>query len=118
MIARNYPTSSPRDSNMPFVNDFISSEDVRKYGLEEIDTHYVVGGTRSRQWTIDRSRDLYLRIVERGGGGGTGDTQQDKLDVLLGWRGTHFAARSFGGSRRAWRAGLVALEAGLARWQS
>ena len=53
---------------MPFANEFISPEDVRKYGLEEIDTHYVVGGTRSRQWTIDRSRDLYLRNVARGGG--------------------------------------------------
>lgn len=51
---------------MPFVNEFIPAEDVEKYGLKEIDKHFVVGGTNSRQWTIDRARDIYLRNVSRG----------------------------------------------------
>lgn len=37
---------------MPFVNEFIPPEDVEKYGLKEIDKHFVVGG---RTRTIGRS---------------------------------------------------------------
>jgi hypothetical protein len=54
---------------MAFVNEFIPPEDVEKYQLAEIDKRFVVGGTSSRQWTIDRRRDVYLRNVARGGGG-------------------------------------------------
>ena len=53
---------------MTFVNEFISDADVDKYGLKAIDEKFIVGGTRSRQWTIDRERDIYLRNVARGGG--------------------------------------------------
>ncbi|MDR1076495.1 MAG: hypothetical protein LBL59_09430 [Xanthomonadaceae bacterium] len=53
---------------MRFVNEFIPEEDVEKYGLEAIDENFIIGGTNSRQWTIDRERDIYLRNVARGGG--------------------------------------------------
>jgi hypothetical protein len=53
---------------MAFVNEFISAEDVEKYGLHEIDKHFVIGGTNARDWTIDRKRDIYLRNVAIGGG--------------------------------------------------
>lgn len=54
---------------MAFVNEFIPSEDVEKYHIAEIDKRFVVGGTSSRQWTIDRERDVYLRNVARGAAG-------------------------------------------------
>lgn len=53
---------------MPFVNEFISAEDVEKYGLKAIDQKFVVGGTNARDWTIDRERNIYLRNVAIGGG--------------------------------------------------
>jgi hypothetical protein len=53
---------------MSFVNEFISADDVEKYGLKAIDEKFIVGGTNSRQWTIDRGRGIYLRNVARGGG--------------------------------------------------
>lgn len=51
---------------MNFINEHISTEDVLKYDLGEIDKRYVVGGTSSRSWTIDRKRNIYLRMVSRG----------------------------------------------------
>lgn len=53
---------------MPFVNEFIPAEDVAKYQLEDIDSKFVSNGTRARDWTIDRERDIYLRNVAVGGG--------------------------------------------------
>jgi hypothetical protein len=51
---------------MPFVNEQISQEDVKKYDLEASDKHFFVGRTRSRMWTIDRERNIFLRNVTRG----------------------------------------------------
>ena len=51
---------------MGFVNEVISKEDFEKYKLKEIDSRYITGCTNSRGWTIDRSRDIYLRKVARG----------------------------------------------------
>ena len=49
-----------------FVNEHISTSDVIKYNIEEIDKSYVIGGTSARDWTIDRDRDIYLRQVANG----------------------------------------------------
>jgi hypothetical protein len=51
---------------MAFINEFIPEEDVEKYGIEEVNKKYIVGGTNSGQWTIDRERNIYLRCVARG----------------------------------------------------
>ena len=51
---------------MAFVNEYISDEDWQVYGIEAVDQNFVIGGTHSRQWTIDRARDTYLRVVTRG----------------------------------------------------
>lgn len=51
---------------MTFVNEHILQEDVKKYDLEAIDKKFIVGGTSSRIWTIDRERNIYLRNVTRG----------------------------------------------------
>jgi len=50
---------------MPFVNEYISPEDAARYHLAEIDASCRSGGI-SRQWTIDREQDIYLRILSRG----------------------------------------------------
>lgn len=51
---------------MAFVNEYISEADSNKYGLEEINNRFVVGGTRARSWTVDHDRDMYLRNVAMG----------------------------------------------------
>ncbi len=51
---------------MSFVNEFISKEDWVKYGIDEIDARFVVGGTKSPHWAIDRGQDSYLRQVANG----------------------------------------------------
>jgi len=53
---------------MPFVNEFISPEDIENFGLQKIDSNFIVGGTNARDWTIDRERNTYLRNVAHGGG--------------------------------------------------
>lgn len=51
---------------MAFINEYISDEDRKKYNIDEIDQNYVVGATRSRSWTVDKERDIYLRNVANG----------------------------------------------------
>ncbi len=51
---------------MAFVNEIITEEDRKKYGIEEIDKRFIVGNTHDMSWTIDRERDIYLRCVARG----------------------------------------------------
>lgn len=51
---------------MAFINERIPAADVVKYRIEEIDKHYVIGGTSARDWTVDRARDIYLRHVASG----------------------------------------------------
>jgi|EndMetStandDraft_7_1072992.scaffolds.fasta_scaffold108870_3 hypothetical protein len=51
---------------MAFVNEYIASADAERYDLESINETFIVGGTHAHDWTIDRDRDLYLRVVARG----------------------------------------------------
>jgi hypothetical protein len=51
---------------MAFVNEYISATDIKKYDIENINRRFVVGGTRARDWTIDREREIYLRNVANG----------------------------------------------------
>jgi hypothetical protein len=55
-----------KEYTLAFINEFISESDVKKYNLEQIDQRYLVGGTRSRNWTIDNLRWIYLRKVAIG----------------------------------------------------
>ncbi len=70
---------------MAFVNEFISSADVEKYDLEAIDERFVVGGTHSRQWTIDREHDVYMRNVARGAG--SDPDLRNQTEWTLYWHG-------------------------------
>ena len=52
---------------MAFVNEKIPEADFEKYGLRKIDYELLsIGKTYSRDWTIDRVRDIYLREVAMG----------------------------------------------------
>jgi hypothetical protein len=51
---------------MRFANERIPEEDVEKFGLPNIDKKFKFGRTYARDWAIDRSRDMYLRLVARG----------------------------------------------------
>ncbi len=80
---------SCESNSMAFVNEYISEEDIKKYGIEEIWLRYhaAYGGTSKPpgfrfQWTIDRARDIYFMQV---GGGG-----RDEIDLaiwILDWQG-------------------------------
>ena len=62
---------------MAFVNEEIPEADVEKYGLEKIDNDLLsIGKTYSRNWTIDRARDIYLRRVAIG---------RDELSHISTW---------------------------------
>ncbi|MDH5548204.1 MAG: hypothetical protein OEZ43_21750 [Gammaproteobacteria bacterium] len=50
---------------MGFINEYVSEEDDRKYGLEEIDKRYRKAHSRP-SWTIDRERNIYLRWMYPG----------------------------------------------------
>lgn len=52
---------------MAFVNEIISDEDRRKYGLNELESSQVMRGRAAqRAWTIDHERNVYLRNIDRG----------------------------------------------------
>lgn len=50
---------------MPFVNEYISDEDIKWYGIEEADRR-LFNITFRPEWTINRERDVYLRLVGSG----------------------------------------------------
>lgn len=68
---------------MAFVNEHISDADVEKYGLKDIDANFLVGGSKRRDWTIDRERDIYLRQVASGR-----EDQSEKSTWTFYWRGS------------------------------
>ena len=76
------------DLMMPFVNEYISPEDAEKYCLRDIDAK-VIGRNESRDWTIDRSRDIYLRNVAMGR---NEDTKHESLWTFY-WKGSLLTLR-------------------------
>lgn len=73
---------------MPFVNEYITPEDEEKYHLAEIDADFN-GGNRSRQWTIDREHDVYLRNLARG----REEENRHESTWTFYWRGTPLTLR-------------------------
>lgn len=94
---------------MPFASEFISNDDVEKFGLRKIDEAHVVGGTNARDWAIDRDRGSYLRNVAHGGGAEPELRNRTTWSFL--WRGSLLTLRldllESGGERRG---------AGWSRW--
>ncbi len=67
---------------MAFVNEFVPDEDIKKYGLEEINRCYGKSEVRL-DWTVDRERDIYLRWVVTGA-----DEFRNQHDFTFYWKGT------------------------------
>jgi hypothetical protein len=60
-------TKTQESTIMAFVNEMISAEDRKKYGLDELDSSQAMRGkSPQRNWTIDHERDIYLRNIGRG----------------------------------------------------
>jgi hypothetical protein len=76
---------------MAFINEFTPPEDIEKYRFAEIDEHFVMGGTSSRQWTIDRDRDIYLRNVALGAGSEI--EVRNQLKWTFYWKGYELSMR-------------------------
>lgn len=72
---------------MAFVNEYISAENIKKYGLEEIDRNFLKV-TFQPGWTIDKERDVYLRFVASGR-----EEFATHKDCLLYWKGVLLTAR-------------------------
>jgi hypothetical protein len=69
---------------MAFVNEYVSEEDDKKYGLEVIDERYFKGHALGyTNWTRDRERDIYLRFMRDGG-----EEERNKKTFVLFWKGT------------------------------
>ena len=52
---------------MAFVNERISENDRKKYGLDEVDKLLAkTGKVRQSDWTIDHERGIYLRVINWG----------------------------------------------------
>ncbi len=61
---------------MAFVNEYIPEADIEKYGLKEIDDKFLATGVKSRDWTIDCERNIYLRHVASG---------RDEFSMISTW---------------------------------
>jgi len=46
---------------MTFINEYIPKEDLEKYNFAELNKRPKKGGGASRDWTIDREADIWLR---------------------------------------------------------
>ncbi len=65
---------------MSFVNEKVSEQDIEKYGLREINKQFLKGDFEY-DWTIDRERDVYLRIM----GNNWQEPQEQKVSFY--WKG-------------------------------
>jgi hypothetical protein len=77
--------------SMPFINEFIPSEDVENYDLKAIDERVFVGRTRARDWTVDRDRNIYLRNIAHGGGPEI--ELSNRMEWTFFWKGTPLTLR-------------------------
>ncbi len=50
---------------MPFVNAIISPAEYKEFELDQIDSHYTPVSNVSSQWTIDRAKEVHMRVVSR-----------------------------------------------------
>jgi hypothetical protein len=75
------------ESEMVFVNEYVSDEDIKKYKLNEIwlkyhPEHKSVPDHYRHEWTVDRERDIYLKWVSVGR-----EEHSNRLTFVLYWKG-------------------------------
>lgn len=68
---------------MAFVNEYVPEEDIKKYGLDEINQCYGKSSDVRPDWTVDRERDIYLRWIVTGE-----DEFRNQHDFTFYWKGT------------------------------
>lgn len=66
---------------MAFTNEFISEEDLEKYGIREINLRFNKSSIMA-DWTVDHDRDIYLRKLLQGR-----DEFCDQYSYHLYWKG-------------------------------
>lgn len=67
-----------------FVNERISAEDAKKYGIAEINKDFIFGPDAVRLWTIDRDKNVYLRRMKN-------DREEPtEHEVSFFWKGALF----------------------------
>ena len=71
---------------MGFVNEYISPEDVEKYGIKQLYEGYFRSAHKP-DWTVDRERDIYLGYMCRGR-----EEFADEWTFVLYWRGRQIEA--------------------------
>ena len=87
------------EHDMAFVNEYISPEDVEKYGIKAQDDFYIKAHYEP-SWTRDRERDIYLRYMGRGR-----EEFADEWTFVLYWRGRQIeAVLKVSGGAAGWRA--------------
>lgn len=67
---------------MSFVNEYISEEDFKKYGIEEINRQHYKANV-GNDWTVDHERGIYLRWLVSGREECAGEN-----DFHLYWKGS------------------------------
>lgn len=66
---------------MAFVNEYVSEENIKKYGLREIN-HQFLKGDFEYNWTVDQDREVYLRWLRSGR-----EEFRHKQEFHLYWKG-------------------------------
>lgn len=77
---------------MTFVNEYVSDDDIKKYGLNELWLKYSpeykgFPSSFRHEWTIDRDRNAYFKVM---GGGGR---EENYKKCVLNINGTHLTVR-------------------------
>lgn len=72
---------------MAFVNEYISDDDIKKYNIEEIDRQFLKTTFRP-DWTVDRERETYLRLVASGR-----EEFANEKDFTFLWQGSLLVVR-------------------------
>lgn len=68
---------------MPFVNEYMPEDDLAKYDIANINQKAAKSNFKP-EWTVDRSKDVYLRFMERDRG------FDRKHDFTFYWQGKLF----------------------------
>ena len=55
-------THESTGGNMPFINEYVSDQDIEKYRLRELNERYRQVSINI-SWTVDKEKDVYLRWV-------------------------------------------------------
>lgn len=69
---------------MTFINEKISSEDSKKFSIDEINKDYLRSPGANYYWTIDRERDIYLRWMK------SDHQEPTEQQVSFYWKGALF----------------------------